>query len=60
MRLLTSEEKVYGPRFFAESIVTEIVSLDLLQEWGMPQLKVDVQNLIFQHGKSDVYNEEPG
>jgi hypothetical protein len=40
--------------------VTEIVFLDVLQEWVMPQLKEDVQNLIFEHGTSDVYNEVPG
>jgi hypothetical protein len=39
MRLLKLEEKVYGPGFFAESIVTEIVFLDLLQEWVMSRAK---------------------
>jgi hypothetical protein len=53
------EKKAYCRQVFAESTATEIVFLDL-QECVMSQLKVDVQNLIFQLGKSDVYNEGPG
>jgi hypothetical protein len=33
--------KVYGPFFFAESIVTDINYLDMLQLWLLPQLQED-------------------
>jgi hypothetical protein len=36
-----SRTKVYGPFFFAESTITGIVYLNILQWWLMPQLSED-------------------
>ncbi|GFG35807.1 hypothetical protein Cfor_03971 [Coptotermes formosanus] len=40
--------KVYGPFFFAETAVTGIKYLDMLQRWLMPQLQEDREYFIFQ------------
>ena len=45
-----SSSKVYGPFFFAESTVTGIIYLDMLQLWLMPQFQKDSEDLIFQQG----------
>ena len=40
--------KVYRPFFFAESTVSGINYLDMLQLWLMPQLQEDSEDFIFQ------------
>jgi hypothetical protein len=44
-----SAEQVYSLFFFAESMMTGVVYLNMLQEWLMPQPKQNVHNLIFEH-----------
>jgi hypothetical protein len=43
-----SKQKVYGPFFFAESIVTGAFYLGMMQEWLMPQLDGDSDDFISQ------------
>ena len=43
--------------FFAEQTVTEIVYLDMLQQWLMPQLQEDKADYILQDGLPLIFLE---
>jgi len=43
-----SQTKVYGPFFFAENTVTGVTYLAILQNWFLPQMSGDSEDLIFQ------------
>jgi hypothetical protein len=49
-----SSQKVYGPFFFAEQIVTGITYLDMLQLWLLPQLQ-SIPTFIFQQDGSHAH-----
>jgi hypothetical protein len=43
-----SREKVHGPFFYTEAIVTGDSFLDMLESWLLPQLNIDYDDYILQ------------
>jgi hypothetical protein len=47
-----SQMKIYGPFIFMEGTVTEMTSLDMLQQWLIPQLDDDSNDYLFQQDEA--------